>query len=141
LDNHRRSLHLSPLEGVVGERFKNIAQDVAKRLSARQAYDEDMEMIPSILTREPTSPSQQLRVQTGMGQELVLGQESQVTERETERQSWFQNSCSNILNVPNCYSHVAVLIIRWHEDIDEFQGHSEEVSIPLRLSMDFLMNN
>jgi hypothetical protein len=48
---------------------------------------------------------------------------------ETERQSWFQNEVNDRLDIPNGYLKVNVLIIRWHEDIDEFDGHNEEVSI------------
>jgi hypothetical protein len=48
---------------------------------------------------------------------------------ETERQAWFQNEVNDRLDIPNGYLKVNVLIIRWHEDIDEFEGHNEEVSI------------
>lgn len=48
--------------------------------------------------------------------------------REAERQAWFQNKSNNILEIPNGYLKVAVLIIRWHDEIDEFKGHDEEVN-------------
>lgn len=49
--------------------------------------------------------------------------------KESERQTWFQNEANDTLKIPNGYLKVSVLIIRWHEDIDEFEGHNEEVSI------------
>lgn len=49
---------------------------------------------------------------------------------ESERQKGFQDQVDSVLGKANGYFHVAVLIIRWHEHIDDFPGHSEEVSIP-----------
>ncbi|KAF2684475.1 hypothetical protein K458DRAFT_302466 [Lentithecium fluviatile CBS 122367] len=49
-------------------------------------------------------------------------------ERESERQAWFQNVSNDILKIPNGYLKVAVLIIRWDREIDEFKGHDEEIA-------------
>jgi len=49
--------------------------------------------------------------------------------RESERQAWFQNAANEELNIPTGYLKVAVLIVRWHEEVDAFRnGHDEEVS-------------
>ncbi|KAF2795883.1 hypothetical protein K505DRAFT_301288 [Melanomma pulvis-pyrius CBS 109.77] len=48
--------------------------------------------------------------------------------KESERQTWFQNEANDTLKIPNGYLKVSVLIIRWHEDIDEFEGHNEEIA-------------
>lgn len=48
-------------------------------------------------------------------------------QRESQRQVWFQNKANELLDIPNGYEKVAVLIIRWDEEIDEFPGHDEEV--------------
>lgn len=48
--------------------------------------------------------------------------------KESDRQTWFQDEANDILDIPNGYLNVFVLIIRWHEDIDEFKGHDDEVS-------------
>ncbi|KAF2475654.1 uncharacterized protein BDR25DRAFT_253097 [Lindgomyces ingoldianus] len=50
-------------------------------------------------------------------------------QRESERQTWFQSKANEYLNIPNGYLKVAVLIIRWHEGIDEFkEGHDQEIA-------------
>jgi hypothetical protein len=47
---------------------------------------------------------------------------------ECDRQAHFQNVSNGILGTPNGYREVEVLIIRWDESIDQFKGHTEEVS-------------
>lgn len=47
--------------------------------------------------------------------------------REAERQILFQKISNDILDIPNGYLKVEVLIIRWDENIDEFKGHKAEV--------------
>ena len=49
------------------------------------------------------------------------------SQREAERQLLFQNEVNDALDIPNGYSNVAVLVVRWDESIDDFTGHSEEV--------------
>lgn len=49
--------------------------------------------------------------------------------KEAERQAWFQNQINEKLNLPTGYLKVAVLVLRWHEDVDDFKaGHEQEVS-------------
>jgi hypothetical protein len=40
----------------------------------------------------------------------------------------FQRKVNDVLKLPNGYLNAAVLIIRWDESIDDFEGHTEEVS-------------
>lgn len=47
--------------------------------------------------------------------------------REAERAAIFQKMSNDTLDIPNGYRKVEVLILRWHESIDEFTGHSKEV--------------
>lgn len=48
--------------------------------------------------------------------------------KESERQAWFQNVANEELNIPTGYLKVAVLIVRWHEEVDAFrEGHDKEV--------------
>jgi hypothetical protein len=47
--------------------------------------------------------------------------------REAERQTLFQKVSNEILDIPNGYRNVEVLIIRWDESVDEFKGHDSEV--------------
>jgi hypothetical protein len=47
--------------------------------------------------------------------------------READRQTRFQNVANEMLGSPHGYLKVEVLIIRWHESIDEFDGHTQEV--------------
>jgi len=47
--------------------------------------------------------------------------------RETERQAIFQKVSNEILKIPNGYLKVEVLIIRWHEALDDFKEHTTEV--------------
>jgi len=47
--------------------------------------------------------------------------------RETERQAIFQKVSNEILKIPNGYLKVEVLIIRWHEALDDFKEHTPEV--------------
>jgi hypothetical protein len=49
--------------------------------------------------------------------------------RESVRQSLFQTKSNKALKLPNGYLKVAVLIIRWDKSIDDFEGHTEEVSL------------
>lgn len=49
-------------------------------------------------------------------------------QKESVRQAWFQSEANDVLQVPNGYLKVTVLIIRWDESIDEFKGHEQEVS-------------
>jgi hypothetical protein len=48
--------------------------------------------------------------------------------REVSRKSMFQRKVNDVLKLPNGYLNAAVLIIRWDESIDDFEGHTEEVS-------------
>jgi hypothetical protein len=47
--------------------------------------------------------------------------------READRQIRFQNVANNMLGSPHGYLEVEILIIRWDESIDEFDGHTQEV--------------
>jgi hypothetical protein len=49
--------------------------------------------------------------------------------REAERRTLFQKVSNDILDIPNGYRKVEVLIIRWDESIDEFKDHKQEVCI------------
>jgi hypothetical protein len=40
----------------------------------------------------------------------------------------FQRKVNDVLKLPNGYLNAAVLIIRWDESIDDFEGHTGEVS-------------
>src|SRR5690242_10144807 len=68
---------------------------------------------------------------TAAGSGLPPGPESDQrgTQREAVRQAIFQKGSNEALQLPNGYLKVAVLIIRWHEIIDDFKGHTEEVSV------------
>jgi hypothetical protein len=50
---------------------------------------------------------------------------------EAERRTLFQNISNGILQIPNGYRKVEVLIIRWDESVDQFEGHKQEVSLRL----------
>jgi hypothetical protein len=50
-------------------------------------------------------------------------------DRDEERRSMFQKLSNEILHVPSGYRKVEVLIIRWHESIDDFEGHNNEVCL------------
>lgn len=66
--------------------------------------------------------------------------DQQELKREPERQALFRNAANKALHLPNGYLKVAVLIIRWDETIDDFKGHTKEVStalpIPPHISAD-----
>jgi hypothetical protein len=51
--------------------------------------------------------------------------------REAERRTLFQNVSNGILEIPNGYRKVEVLIIRWDESVDEFKDHKQEVRLPI----------
>lgn len=46
---------------------------------------------------------------------------------DAKMQVWFQNAISTELNIPDGYLKAAVLMIRWHKNLDEFPGHDEEI--------------
>ncbi|KAH3915673.1 hypothetical protein HBI56_146780 [Parastagonospora nodorum] len=50
-----------------------------------------------------------------------------VLKREDERQKRFDKMSNTVLDIPNGYRKVEVLIIRWDESIDEFKGHGKEI--------------
>jgi hypothetical protein len=47
--------------------------------------------------------------------------------READQQALFQKVSNDKLGIPNGYRKVEVLLIRWHESIDDFPAHSDEV--------------
>ncbi|KAI4643555.1 hypothetical protein J4E93_006565 [Alternaria ventricosa] len=49
--------------------------------------------------------------------------------REAERRTLFQNVSNGVLQIPNGYRKVEVLIIRWDESVDEFKGHEQEAAL------------
>ncbi|KAI4681043.1 uncharacterized protein J4E88_005548 [Alternaria novae-zelandiae] len=48
--------------------------------------------------------------------------------RDALRQAIFQKTANEALQIPNGYLKVAVKIIRWNENIDDFKGHAEEIA-------------
>jgi hypothetical protein len=46
---------------------------------------------------------------------------------DLQRRSWFQDKVDTVIGKANGYLHVAVLMIRWDESIDDFVRHTEEV--------------
>lgn len=52
----------------------------------------------------------------------------ELLKREDERQKLFDSESNEVLNIPNGYREAEVLIVRWDEELDEFPGHTEEVS-------------
>jgi hypothetical protein len=57
----------------------------------------------------------------------VLQPEEKKVEREADREDDFNKVSDEAWDAPNGYLKVEVLIIRWHENIDEFKGHTKEV--------------
>jgi hypothetical protein len=53
---------------------------------------------------------------------------TRILKREDERQKLFDKVSNTVLDIPNGYREVHVLIIRWDERVDEFKGHNKEVS-------------
>lgn len=53
---------------------------------------------------------------------------------EADSQTLFENAVKQKLNIPNGYEKVAVLVVRWDDDLDDpkfKEGHDEEVRMPL----------
>jgi hypothetical protein len=51
---------------------------------------------------------------------------------EAVSQTWFENAVKRELNIPNGYEKVAVLVVRWDDDLDDpkfKEGHAEEVCV------------
>ena len=60
---------------------------------------------------------------------LRPGDDAVALKREAERRTLFQKTSNNVLDIPNGYRKVEVLILRWDESIDEFKdGHNQEVT-------------
>lgn len=60
---------------------------------------------------------------------LRPGDDAVELKREAERRTLFQKTSNNVLDIPNGYRKVEVLILRWDESIDSFkQGHNQEVT-------------
>ena len=52
--------------------------------------------------------------------------------QEAESQTWFDNAIKRELNIPNGYEKVAVLVIRWCDDLEDVKfksGHDREVCV------------
>lgn len=89
--------------------------------------------ISKVLTHEP------LTIDTGKGSEhcangVSTEPEEHRTDRairnEAENQTYFDNAAKRGLNIPSGYENVAVLIIRWDEELDDplfKDGHDAEV--------------
>ncbi|KAF2877430.1 hypothetical protein BDV95DRAFT_146937 [Massariosphaeria phaeospora] len=61
-------------------------------------------------------------------EECVILPNDTEKKKESERQALFQNAVSEALDIPTGYLKVAVLVVRWHEEVDAFQkGHDEEI--------------
>ena len=61
-------------------------------------------------------------------QACVIKTDDVEKKQEIERKALFENTVNEKLNIPTGYFNVAVLIIRWNENVNEFgEGHSEEV--------------
>jgi hypothetical protein len=58
-------------------------------------------------------------------------EEEMERKRDAVRQAIFQEASDEALEIPLGYLNVAVKIIRWDESIDDFKGHTEEVSMYL----------
>jgi hypothetical protein len=60
---------------------------------------------------------------------LHPGDDAVELKREATRRTLFQKTSNNVLDIPNGYRKVEVLILRWDESIDEFnKGHNQEVT-------------
>jgi hypothetical protein len=51
-------------------------------------------------------------------------------ERDAERRTLFERVVNDKLGVPSGYKKVEVLLLRWDEKIDDFEGHGKEVYSP-----------
>ncbi|OCL11251.1 hypothetical protein AOQ84DRAFT_386966 [Glonium stellatum] len=54
--------------------------------------------------------------------------EEEAQKREAQMQLCFQNAISKEMNIPDGYLKVAVLMIRWDRNIDEFAEHGQEIA-------------
>jgi hypothetical protein len=61
-------------------------------------------------------------------------EEERERQRDALRQAIFQKASNEALEIPNGYLKVAVKIIRWDESIDDFPGHTSEVSTELKFA-------
>ena len=66
--------------------------------------------------------------ETAFAQSARKEEENMERKRDAVRQAMFQEASDEALNIPLGYLKVAVKIIRWDESIDDFKGHTEEVS-------------
>jgi hypothetical protein len=48
---------------------------------------------------------------------------------ELERQARFQNEDNTMLGIPSGYFEGRVLMLSWHDEIDEFKDYNDEVSV------------
>ncbi|KAF2260730.1 hypothetical protein CC78DRAFT_584513 [Lojkania enalia] len=84
----------------------------------------------SVQPHSQNSPSEPLRPNPSiiLSGPSVIGPTDAEKKKESERQAWFQNAADEVLNIPTTYLSVAVLIVRWHEDVDDMRnGHDDEI--------------
>lgn len=75
-------------------------------------------------------PSQDGLVQQGDGrmpESISSVADAEYQERAAEMQNWWAEAIARNMDLPEGYSHVAVLIIKWADDLDELKT-GEEVS-------------
>lgn len=85
-------------------------------------------------SRTPARPT--LVIDSEPSEPFVIKDSDTEKKRESERRAWFQNAANEKLHIPTGYHKVAVLIVRWCEDLDEFRtGHDEEVCIMVIFEM------
>lgn len=47
---------------------------------------------------------------------------------ELQRRIWFENGMKRTFRIPSGYVTIAVLVIRWHDAVDDYkEGHDSEV--------------
>ncbi|KAI8938545.1 hypothetical protein NX059_004431 [Plenodomus lindquistii] len=92
------------------------------------------------VTIEPALPSQSVGATEPCKTETEITTLDYVEKREQSiKHAYFENSVKERLNIPTGYVKIAVLVIRWHQDVDQYaKGHTEEIASLRTLFKDVL---
>jgi hypothetical protein len=93
-----------------------MATEIAPRIVRIQSIDEETRHDPSLPQSARDEPPVESRP-------TAAGQEYQ--ERAAEMQNWWAEAIARNMNLPEGYTKVAVLLIKWAEELDELNTSVE----------------
>lgn len=96
--------------------------------AVRQAHPTTLPSLRGLSSAKSSRKNSPAIAEGGTTPQAGVENDPKESQREPERQAVFQRRSNQALKLPNGYLKVAVLIMRWDESVDDFKGHTGEVS-------------